>query len=95
LGAITKDLLIGIAVSILATAAGFFLYIEYFSQFPFDETLQKIKEGNLYGKVISIAAIPNLFVFFVFIKKKQDDRAKGVIAMTILIALITFILKFL
>ena len=53
-----------------------------------------IADGNLYGKVLSIAAIPNLFVFFIFLKKNQDNRAKGVVLATILIAFTTLILKF-
>jgi Na+-driven multidrug efflux pump len=94
LGTVKKDILIGILVSLFATAGGCFLYIEYFSKFSFSETIQMIEDGNLYGKILSIAAIPNLFVFFVFIKKKQDNRAKGVLVTTIVIALITLVLKF-
>jgi len=52
-----------------------------------------IKEGNLYAQVLSLAALPNLFVFFIFIKKKQDYRARGVLIASILIALVTFVLK--
>ena len=52
-----------------------------------------IKKGNLYAKVLSLAALPNLFVFFVFIKKKQDYRARGVLMASILTALVTFVLK--
>ena len=94
MGTVKKDILIGIIVSLFATAGGCFLYIEYFSKFSFSDTLQMIQDGNLYGKILSIAAIPNLFVFFVFIKKKQDNRAKGVLITTIVIALITLVLKF-
>jgi len=94
LGAIKKDILIGVFIALFATFGGLFLYIEYFSKLGFNETLTMIKEGNLYGKVLSVAAIPNLFVFFIFIKKKQDQRAKGVLLATILIALTTLILKF-
>lgn len=94
MGTVKKDILIGILVSLFATAGGCFLYIEYFSKFSFSETLQMIQDGNLYGKILSIAAIPNLFVFFVLIKKKQDNRAKGVLITTIVIALITLVLKF-
>ena len=94
MGTVKKDILIGILISLFATAGGCFLYIEYFSKFSFSETLQMIQDGNLYGKILSIAAIPNLFVFFVFIKKKQDNRAKGVLITTIVIALITMVLKF-
>ena len=95
MGSITKDILLGIGISIFATAAGIFLYLEYFSRYSFHETWQMIHDGNLYGKVLSLAAIPNLFVFLVFIKKKQDNKAKGVLLATILTALTTLILKFL
>ncbi len=94
MGTIKKDILIGVLISLFATAAGIFFYLEYFSKSSFDETLKMINHGDLYGKVLSLAAIPNLFVFFIFIKKKQDQRAKGVLLATILIALTTLILKF-
>jgi Na+-driven multidrug efflux pump len=94
LGTITKDILIGILISLFATAAGIFLYLEYFSKYNYAATLRMIQEGDLYGKILSLAAIPNLFVFFIFIRKKQDNRAKGVLMTTIIIALTTLILKF-
>ena len=94
MGFIRKEITIGFLISMFATACGIFLYLQYFSQYGFDETLQMIKEGNLYGTILSLAALPNLFVFFVFIKKKQDYRARGVLMATILTALVTFVLKF-
>jgi hypothetical protein len=87
-------MLIGVLVALFATFGTFFVYLEYFSKFSFEDTLQLIKERNLYGKVLSLAAIPNLFVFFVFIKKNQDTRAKGVLIATFLIAFTTLVLKF-
>ncbi len=94
MGTIKKDVLIGILISLFATFGGVFLYLEYFSRYEFYETIELIKEGRLYGKVLSLAAIPNLFVFFIFIKKKQDYKAKGVLLSTILIAFTTLVLKF-
>jgi hypothetical protein len=94
LGTIKKDILIGALISLFATAAGIFLYLEYFSKNNLNETFRMIQEGGLLGKILSLAAIPNLFVFFIFIRKKQDNRAKGVLFITILIALTTLILKF-
>ena len=93
MGTIKKDILIGVLVALFATFGGIFLYLEYFSRYEFNETLQFIKKRNLFGKVLSLAAVYNLFVFFVFIKKKQDNRAKGVLLATILIALTTLVLK--
>jgi hypothetical protein len=93
LGTVKKEILKGVLVGLFATFGGIFLYLEYFSKFSFNVTLQMINEGGLYGKVLSLATIPNLFVFFIFIKKKQDNKAKGVLFATILIALTTLILK--
>ncbi|AUC21982.1 hypothetical protein BTO15_07660 [Polaribacter sejongensis] len=94
MGTVKKHILIGVLVSLFATFGGIFLYLEYISKFGFYETIDLIKQGELYGKVLSLAAIPNLFVFFIFIKKKQDNKAKGVLLATILIALTTLVLKF-
>ena len=93
MGAIKKDILIGMLVAFFATFGCIYLYLEYFSRYEFNETLQFIKKGNLFGKVLSLAAVSNLFVFFVFIKKQQDNRAKGVLLATILIALTTVVFK--
>ena len=93
MGFISKEILIGVLVSIIATFSGLFIYVEFFSKFNFQETFNIIKEQGLVGKILTLAAVPNLFVFFVFIKKKQDYRARGVLLTTILIAFTTFVLK--
>jgi hypothetical protein len=93
MGFITKEIFIGVLISSIATLSGAFAYIEFFSRFDFQETIRVIRVQELYGKVLTLAAIPNLFVFFIFIKKKQDYRARGVLLATILIAFSTFVLK--
>jgi hypothetical protein len=90
---IKKEILIGALVSVLATLSGVFIYMEFFSKFDFQETLSVIKKQDLTGKILTLAAISNLFVFFIYIKKKQDYRARGVLFTTILIAFTTFVLK--
>ncbi len=89
-----KEILIGFLVAIFATFCGLFLYTQYISELDFISTLKKVREGRALGSVIAMAAIPNLFVFFVFLKKKQDYRARGVLIASILITFITFALKF-
>ncbi len=91
---IKKEIFIGFIISIVATAFGFFIYVELVSSYSFEETLKIIREGNLYGKILGLAAIPNLFVFFVFLKKKQDYRAKGVILATFFVALLVLLSLF-
>ncbi|QMU64638.1 MAG: hypothetical protein GKR88_10285 [Flavobacteriaceae bacterium] len=93
MGFIKKEIGIGFLVSLFSTACGIFLYLQYFSKYGFEATLNMIEEGNLYGQVLALAALPNIFVFFVFLKKKQDYRARGVLIASIVTVLTTFILK--
>lgn len=95
MGFVKKDIIIGFLVSIFATCCGLFIYLQYVSRFGFYETIQMIQENKVLGPVITLAALPNLFVFFIYLKKKQEDRAKGVLIATLCTAILTFILKFL
>ncbi len=94
MGFIRKEILIGILVSFFATACGLFIYLQYISRFGFYETIEMLRLSDIMGTVLALAALPNLFVFFIFMKKNQLYRARGVIIATIIIAIITGILKF-
>lgn len=87
-----KEILIGFFAGLIATFFGCYLFIEYFSNKGFYETIQLIIEGNLQGKVLVLGAIANFFVFFIFLKKKQIYRARGVLLETFLIAFIVLFL---
>ncbi|MHB1106513.1 MAG: hypothetical protein ACYCZ2_09130 [Lutibacter sp.] len=87
-----KEILIGFLVALLATSFGCFLFIEFFSPLDFEESLARINEGNLEGKILVLGAIANFFVFFIFLKKKQIYRARGVVMETFLIAFIVLLL---
>jgi len=90
-----KEILIGFLIGIIATVFGFYVYVEFVSTYSFEETIKILNKGNLYGKVLGLAAIPNLFVFFIFLKKKQDLRARGVLIACFFIAFLVLISKFL
>lgn len=89
-----KEMLIGFLVALIATSFGCFVFIEFFSNFDFDKSIDLISSGNLEGKVLVLGAIANFFVFFIFIKKNQIYRARGVLIETFLIALLVLILTF-
>ncbi|MEE4000603.1 hypothetical protein V1T75_09660 [Tenacibaculum sp. FZY0031] len=94
MGHIKREIVIGILVSLLATTCGFFVYLQYISELSISKTIATVREGGVLGSVVALAAIPNLFVFWVFLKKKQDYRARGVLITTIAVALLTAYLKF-
>ncbi len=74
MGFIKKEMTIGFVVGLLVTLAGGFLYLEFFTPYTFEEsilTLFSLENQMLLGKILSIAAIPNLAVFFLFLKKEK------------------------
>lgn len=91
---IKKELFTGILVGLIANAIGLFLAATLLGNGDDFMTVIKAaqKEGFL-GKLISIGAVLNLIAFFIFIKKKQDYRARGVLLVTIFIAVFTFIIN--
>ena len=48
---------------------------------------------NSITKLISLGAILNLIVFFIFLKYDYDERAKGVLLATFVIAILTIYLN--
>jgi len=89
-----KEIFIGFIIAIIATVFGFYLYLEFVSPYSFEETLKILDEEGLYGKILGLAALPNLFVFFIFLKKKQDYRARGVLIASFFIAFLILVSQF-
>ena len=91
-----KDILIGIAVGLIANIFGLVFAIQIFG--TSDNYLKVVEDAianDFFGKLVAMGALLNLGAFFVFIKKKQDHRAMGVLIVTVMVMLITFGFKFL
>jgi len=52
MGYLKKEVFVGFLISITATVCGIFLYVQYFSKYGFEETIQMIQKGNLYAQVL-------------------------------------------
>lgn len=89
-----KNICIGMVIGFIANAVGLFFAANILGKG--DDFILVIKaaaaEGFL-GKLISLGAVLNLIAFFIFIKKKQDYRARGVLLITVFIAVFTFVVK--
>jgi hypothetical protein len=89
-----KEILIGFIVGIIATIFGLVFAIQFFGKS--DDwgivITNAISEGFL-TKLLSIGALLNLGAFFLFIKKNQDHRAKGVLIATVLVLISTMVIK--
>ena len=89
-----KDIFIGIFVGLIANAIGLILAaILLGGDDDFTTVIKSASSEGFLGKLISLGAILNLVAFFIFIKKKQDYRARGVLLITVFIAVFTFVFK--
>lgn len=89
-----KEIAIGFLMGIAANIAGMYLYVYFFLDFEFMESMKIARENDTIGNLIALGAILNLVVFFILIKKRQMSRAKGVLMATILSALLVLISQF-
>ena len=90
-----KDITIGLAVGLIASAIGLLLALLFFGKGnSISDSLSIAIDGGVLTKLVSMGAILNLAAFFLFLKRKEDVRAKGVLIATIVVALITIIIRF-
>jgi heme/copper-type cytochrome/quinol oxidase subunit 4 len=88
-----KELIIGFIVGIIANTIGTLLYVLLFSDLSISETFDAaIQQGHI-GSLLALGAILNLIAFFMFLRIRRDNRAKGVLIATILTALIILYYK--
>jgi hypothetical protein len=89
---IKKEVFIGVFVGLIANALGLGIATLLLGNGDdFTTVLKSASAEGFLGKLISLGAVLNLVAFFVFIKKKQDYRARGVLLATVFIALFTFV----
>lgn len=92
---LNKDIVIGFLAAIIGTFLGLLITIQVFGND--DDWLLVLRQSAQRGiltKMISLGALPNLAIFFLFLRKKEDNRAQGVLIATLLIFIITMIIKF-
>lgn len=91
---VRREVLIGLTVGLMANLIGLFFAAKILGKDEiFSTVLKTASAEGFLGKLISLGAILNLFSFFIFIRRDQDFRARGVLLATIIVAVFTFIIN--
>ncbi len=86
---------LGLALGILAPIATMVIvYYSKFSEYLFNELIQFLLDTQIFTKIVSLCVIPNLVLFFIFIRLNYLYSARGVLLATILFAVFVFVTKF-
>ncbi len=89
-----KEILIGFVVGLIANALGILLYILIFSKHSVELTLYDALRKGYFGALIGLGGVFDLAAFFLFLRLRRDERAKGVLMASVVLALIILVLQF-
>ncbi len=91
-----NNIRLGAMLGLLAPILGFLLvYLIAFRGISFVEFLEFLVSRKKLSSVISLSVIPNLLLFFIFIWLNYLYSARGVLASTLLYAVVVVLTKFL
>lgn len=88
-----KELYQGIIASFLANASVTIFILLYFSGGPIEDSIASLYQQKKIGGLISMGALINLPLFFLGMRKRKTNFAKGVLITSIIIVLIIVGLK--
>ena len=92
-----KEIIVGIFTGFIANIAGAIItVIVLFQEIKISNILKIISDSisdNFITKLISLGAVMNLIVFFVFLRYNYDEKARGVLVATFIIAILTIYLN--
>jgi hypothetical protein len=92
-----KEIIFGAIGGFTANLMGVFIsVIVLFQEIKISNILRIVSNSisdNFITKLISLGAIMNLIVFFIFLKYNYEERARGVLVATFIIAILTIYLN--
>jgi hypothetical protein len=88
------NLLTGFVTGIAANIAGVLLYVGLGSNAGIDATITDALNNGYLGKIVALGSVLNFVPFFIFLRKKQNYHARGVLLATITVAIAIAIHKF-
>ena len=80
-------------VGLIFNIAGVYIYVALFTDYDLASALGYAYEDKFLGGLIAIGAGANFLPFFVYLKKDQVLRARGVLILSVLMAVFILILK--
>ena len=94
---IKKEVFTGFIIGIIFTLFGVAIAVFIFSVYKklsFSSTFDIINEQHRLWALLALGAIPSQIAFFIFLNKKKDYRARGVVLATFIIAFTVYYLYF-
>lgn len=90
-----KHFAIGLVSAFVITLFFGWILLMYFAGDSWKQVFDNPKKIPAIGAIASLGALPNLGLFFWFLHKNADAKAKGVLAFVLLLAITLMLIKLL
>ena len=93
-----KEIFKGIIAGFVSTLIGIVICVFIVSQIrnlPFTDTFNFYLDNDTLWMLLSLGALPNLLIFFWFLKKNREYNARGVLLTTFIVAITAYLIYFL
>jgi len=88
-----KETIIVFALGLLVALLSTTLLLRFYAGGRFWELFLYPAEWPIMGAVLSLGSLPNLGLFFYFLKRNKESRAKGVLTAVVFAATIVLLIK--
>lgn len=89
-----KQMFLGAISGLIVPPIAFAIWVLLLTDYSITKAIELVVEGNLYSEVLSLSAIANMIVFYVFLRKNKIFIARGVLLITIFLAFVVLATKF-
>lgn len=87
-----KQMLYGALIGMIVPPIAFVLWVLLLTDYGIEKAVDLVVKGNLYSEVLSLSAIANMIVFYIFLKK--IFIARGILLITLFLAFVVLATKF-
>ena len=94
---IRREVFTGLGIGLIVNGIGIVLIafiISLIKENSLVFTFKFFLENDVMWMLVSLGALPNLLVFFRFLNKNKEYRARGIVMATLIAAICAFILYF-
>lgn len=85
----------GVLAGFLAPMLAFLIYyLVNYTYMSIPAFIRYVINGNAYTQIMSLCAIANLPLFYIFLELNAIKGTRGIILMTLIFAILNFVLKF-
>lgn len=89
-----KQMFLGAILGTMVPPIAFVIWVFLLTDYSIIEAKNLVVKGNLYSEVLSLSAIANMIIFYVFLNKNKIFIARGILLITIFLAFIVLATKF-